>query len=158
MSLRGEDEHWMQHALSLAQLAQEKGEVPIGALIVRDNEIIGQGHNCPIATNDPTAHAEIQAIRAASQFDKNYRLTNTTLYVTLEPCAMCAGAIIQARINRVVFGTADPRTGAAGSVFNVLQNPTLNHRCETLSGVLQQNCAELLKAFFRKKRIFALDL
>lgn len=150
------DVYWMHHAITLALKAQEKGEVPIGAVIVRDNQIIGQGHNCPIATCDPTSHAEIQAIRAATQFDNNYRLNNTTLYVTLEPCAMCAGAIIQARINRVVFGTADPRSGAAGSIFNVLQNPSLNHRCELHTGVLQQQCTDLLKEFFKQKRALPL--
>ncbi|MGD9593133.1 MAG: tRNA adenosine(34) deaminase TadA [Candidatus Berkiella sp.] len=146
------DLFWMQHALSLASKARCEDEVPVGAVIVRDNEILGEGYNQPIFKHDPTAHAEIQAIRDAARHDKNYRLTNTTLYVTLEPCAMCAGAIIQARISKVVFGAFDPRSGAAGSVFNVLNEPALNHRCEVIAGVAQEACAEILKSFFKAKR------
>ncbi len=153
--LEGENEtdhFWMQHALSLALRASKQNEVPVGAVIVRDNEILGEGYNQPILKHDPTAHAEIQAIRDAARNDKNYRLINTTLYVTLEPCAMCAGAIIQARIERVVFGAVDPRTGAAGSVFNVLNTPQLNHRCEVVSGVCSLECSDILKSFFKAKR------
>ncbi len=146
------DLHWMRKALELAKLAEEKGEVPVGALIVRDNQVIGQGYNQPIATHDPSAHAEIQAIRQACLHAKNYRLTNTTMYVTLEPCAMCAGAIIHARITRVVFGATDPRTGAAGSVFNILQEPLLNHRCQVSAGIEKEACAHILKNFFKNKR------
>jgi tRNA(adenine34) deaminase len=146
------DNFWMQHALSLARKAQHQDEVPVGAVIIRNNEILGEGYNQPIVKSDPTAHAEIQAIRMAAFHDKNYRLTNTTLYVTLEPCAMCAGAIIQARIERVVFGAPDPKSGAAGSVFNVLNTPALNHQSEVKAGVAQEECAHLLTSFFKAKR------
>lgn len=146
------DEFWMQHALRLAQRAKTLGEVPVGAVLVANNQIISEGYNCPIATHDPTAHAEIQAIRAACLQAKNYRLGEMTLYVTLEPCAMCAGAIIQARISQVVFATCDPRAGAGGSVFNILNHPQLNHRVKVTQGVLAQECSQLLKNFFQKKR------
>ena len=142
----------MQYALELAHKAKAQGEVPVGAVIVRDNMIIGEGHNRPIASHDPTAHAEIQAIRMATQNDKNYRLTNATLYVTLEPCAMCAGAIIQARVSRVVFGARDPKSGAAVSVFNILQNNALNHRVELTEGILASECGQILSAFFQERR------
>lgn len=146
------DEYWMQKALCLAQQAQAQGEVPVGALIVKNNEIIAEGLNGSISCCDPTAHAEMQAIRAAAQTLQNYRMLDTTLYVTLEPCAMCAGAIIQARIARVIFGASDPRTGAAGSVFNVLENPVLNHRASVTKGILGAECGALLTQFFRNKR------
>lgn len=146
------DVAWMQHALTLAQKAAQCGEVPVGAVLVKENKVVGEGFNCPIASCDPTAHAEIQAIRAASQFIQNYRLGEMTLYVTLEPCAMCAGAIIQARIARVVFAAFDPRTGAAGSVFNILQNEALNHRVEISAGILAAESGELLRGFFQARR------
>ncbi len=146
------DTVWMQHALALAHKAKAQAEVPVGAVIVRDNQIIGEGHNRPIASHDPTAHAEIQAIRMATQNDKNYRLTNATLYVTLEPCAMCAGAIIQARVSRVVFGARDPKSGAAVSVFNILQNNALNHRVDLTEGILASECGQILSSFFQEKR------
>ncbi len=146
------DHFWMQHALSLAKRAQQEDEVPVGAVIVRDNQILAQGYNQPIFAHDPTAHAEIQAIRMAARSDKNYRISNATLYVTLEPCAMCAGAIIQARLKRLVFGAHDERSGAAGSVFNVLQEASLNHRCEVKAGVCADECALILKSFFKSKR------
>lgn len=142
----------MYHALALARYAEERGEVPVGAVLVREGEMVGQGWNCPIAANDPTAHAEIQAIRAASRQLGNYRLVGTTLYVTLEPCAMCAGAIIQARIQRVVFGAFDLKGGAAGSVLNILPGARLNHRVECQGGVLAEPCGALLSAFFRARR------
>ena len=142
----------MHHALVLAQRAEEHGEVPVGAVLVRDNRIIGEGWNCPISARDPTAHAEIQAIRAAGQQIGNYRLVGSTLYVTLEPCAMCAGAIIHARIQRVVFGAADPKSGAAGSVFNILPGHQLNHRVECQGGLLTEACSTLLSIFFRARR------
>lgn len=139
-------------ALDLAHQAELAGEVPVGAVLVQDNTVIGQGYNVPISQHDPSAHAEIQAIRQASQHLKNYRLPGTTLYVTLEPCAMCAGAIVHARIARVVFGACDPRSGAAGSVMNVLQHPALNHRVSILGGVLAEESANSLTTFFRARR------
>jgi tRNA(adenine34) deaminase len=147
-----EDLTWMRHALALAQRAEERGEVPVGAVLIRDDRIIGEGWNCPISAQDPTAHAEIQAIRAASQHVGNYRLGGATLYVTLEPCVMCAGAIIHARIQRVVFGASDPKGGAAGSVFNILPGNQLNHRVECQGGILAEACGTLLSIFFRARR------
>ncbi len=147
------DEQWMRRALELAARAEAEGEVPVGAVVVdAAGTIIGEGWNRPIAAHDPTAHAEIQALRAAAAAVGNYRLPDTTLYVTLEPCAMCAGAMVHARVRRVVFGAADPRTGAAGSVFNLLQNSALNHQCETLGGVLAEESGALLRHFFRLRR------
>lgn len=146
------DEAWMRVALDLAAQAELAGEVPVGAVLVQDNLLIGQGYNRPIQEHDPSAHAEIQAIRQASLLLKNYRLPGTTLYVTLEPCAMCAGAIVHARIARVVFGAFDPRSGAGGSVMNVLQHPSLNHRVNLLGGVLATECAHSLTTFFRARR------
>ncbi len=147
-----DDAHWMHHALSLAAHAEAAGEVPVGSVIVRDGEVLGQGWNAPISLHDPTAHAEIAALRAAAAREGNYRLTGATLYVTLEPCCMCAGAIIHARIGRVVFGAADPKTGAAGSVFEILGTDRLNHRVTVTGGVLEQECAESLRSFFRSRR------
>lgn len=146
------DIEWMHHALTLARRAEQQGEVPVGAVLVQNNEMIGEGWNCPIAISDPTAHAEIQAIRAASQYLGNYRLVGTTLYVTLEPCAMCAGAIIQARIERLVFGAFDPKGGAAGSILSVLPGDRLNHRVESQGGVLAEPCGMIISAFFRARR------
>lgn len=142
----------MQHALALAQRAADEGEVPVGAVVVRGEEVIGEGWNRPIAAHDPTAHAEIMALRAAARHVGNYRLVDTTLYVSLEPCVMCAGAIIHARVKRVVFGAADPKTGAAGSVFEVLGTDRLNHRVVVEGGLLAEESGELLRAFFRKRR------
>lgn len=146
------DRHWIQHALELARHAEAAGEVPVGSVIVRDGQVLGEGWNAPISLHDPTAHAEIAALRAAAAREGNYRLTGATLYVTLEPCCMCAGAIIHARIGRVVFGAADPRTGAAGSVFEILGTDRLNHRVEVRGGVLEAECGESLRAFFRARR------
>jgi tRNA(adenine34) deaminase len=146
------DEVWMRRALELARRAEALGEVPVGAVVVHDSEIIGEGWNQPITSNDPTAHAEIVALRAAAQRLRNYRLTDTSLYVTLEPCAMCAGAIIHARIARVVFGAPDPKAGAGGSVFNLLANERLNHRASARGGVLADECAGLLQDFFQSRR------
>jgi tRNA(adenine34) deaminase len=146
------DIFWMQRAIELAREAEQKGEVPVGAVLVKDNQVIGEGYNAPIATHDPSAHAEIQAIRAAANALGNYRLLNTTLYVTVEPCVMCAGAIVHARISEVVYGTSEPRSGAAGSVFNLLQSEALNHRVTIRSGVLQEECASLLTNFFQQRR------
>ena len=130
------DERFMRRALALARRAQEAGEVPVGAVVVLDGEIIGEGWNQPIRSNDPSAHAEMVALRAAAARRRNYRLPDSTLYVTLEPCAMCAGAIVHARVTRVVYGAADPKSGAAGSVFNLLDSEQLNHRAQISSGVL----------------------
>jgi tRNA(adenine34) deaminase len=142
----------MQKALALAQQAAEHGEVPVGALVVMDNRIIGAGYNRSISACDPTAHAEVMALRQAATHLGNYRLIDTTLYVTLEPCPMCAGALIHARVGRVVFGASDPRSGAAGSVFNILQSEVLNHRAEVTGGVLADECSALLRDFFRARR------
>ncbi len=151
-AIESPDQHWMRHALRLAEQAGREGEVPVGAVLVRDGKIIGKGWNRPIQTSDPSAHAEIQALRTAGKAIANYRLCNTTLYVTLEPCTMCAGAIIHARVKRLVFGTCDPKTGAAGSVFNVLNSALHNHSVDIITGVLQQPCAALLTRFFRARR------
>lgn len=146
------DEYWMRQALSLAKQAEQQGEVPVGAVIVLDNTLIGAGWNQPISQNDPTAHAEIVALRAACLQQQNYRLPDSTMYITLEPCVMCAGAIIHARIKRLVYATAEPKTGAAGSGFDVFNQPRLNHQVQCEHGVLASECSELLKAFFRAKR------
>lgn len=142
----------MREALALAGRGSARGEVPVGAVVVRDGEAIGTGWNCPISAHDPTAHAEIVALREAAQRLGNYRLAGATLYVTLEPCVMCAGAILHARIARVVFGAYDPRAGASGSVFDVLETDKLNHRVEVMGGVLAEECGTLLKAFFHARR------
>lgn len=143
---------WMEKALELAHHAAAHNEVPIGAVLVHGDKIIGEGWNQPISSHDPTHHAEIVALRAAAQWSQNYRLPETTLYVTVEPCAMCAGAIIQARIKRVVFGCHDPRAGAVESVFQILNNPILNHRATWASGILAPASRALLKKFFKERR------
>lgn len=147
-----DDEGWMRRALALAKMAAREGEVPVGAVIVRDSVEIGVGANSPVRNVDSTAHAEINAIRVASKFVGNYRLTGTTLYATMEPCVMCAGAIIHARIERVVFAAADERWGGAGSVFDILGCARLNHRPEVRGGVLACESADLLHEFFRVRR------
>lgn len=146
------DEYWMRQALLLAKQAEQEGEVPVGAVIVLDNALIGAGWNQPISQNDPTAHAEIVALRFACLQQQNYRLPESTMYITLEPCVMCAGAIIHARIKRLVYATTEPKTGAAGSGFDVFNQPRLNHQVQCEHGVLAAECSELLKAFFRSKR------
>ena len=150
--LAGDEEHFMRRALALAGQAGEGGEVPVGAVLVLDGRVVGEGRNRMIEAADPTAHAEIEALRAACGSTGNYRLPGTELFVTLEPCAMCAGALVLARVARVVFSAHDPRSGAAGSVFNVLHNKSLNHRCEVQSGLLEEESAELLRAFFQSRR------
>lgn len=147
-----DDIQWMQHALALAEQAQDLDEVPVGAVLVRDGELIGSGFNQPISNHDPSAHAEIQALRSACSAEQNYRLPDSTLYVTLEPCAMCAGALIHARVERVVIAAREPRAGAAGSIFNVLDNTKLNHQCRVEIGLLEQQSGELLRGFFRARR------
>ncbi len=146
------DEQWMHHALLLAQRAEQQGEVPVGAILVQDGAIIGEGWNRPVSESDPTAHAEIIAVRDAASRNCNYRLPDTSLYVTLEPCVMCAGAIIHARITRVVFGARDPKGGAAGSVVDIFGNTDLNHHAQLTGGVLAEECARLLTTFFRNRR------
>jgi len=150
------DEAWMWHALRLAQRAEQHGEVPVGALLVKDNECIAEGWNQPIQNNDPTAHAEIVALRKAGQMIDNYRLVDTTLYVTLEPCVMCMGAIAHARVKRLVFGAYDPKRGAVCHALQLSDAPFLNHRVEWAGGVLEQKCSEMLKDFFKARRKTAL--
>ncbi len=143
----------MQLAVNLARRAEDEGEVPVGAVIIMNNKIIGEGWNRPIGTHDPTAHAEIMALRNAGLHQQNYRLPGSTIYVTLEPCPMCASAIIHARLGRVVFGAYDPKGGAAGSCFHLLPpDGRFNHRLECEGGVLEQQCSELLRDFFRLRR------
>lgn len=142
----------MSRALDLARAAEAAGEVPVGAVIVKEGVIVGEGWNRPISTNDPTAHAEIVALRAAAQNLGSYRLLDTTLYVTLEPCAMCAGAMVHSRVKRLVYAATDPRAGAAGSVFNIVQHSALNHRLEITPGVMAQECADVLRGFFAARR------
>jgi tRNA(adenine34) deaminase len=146
------DDDFMRRALQLARRAQEEGEVPVGAVVVLDEQVIGEGWNRPISAADPSAHAEIQAMRSAASARKNYRLVGATLYVTLEPCAMCVGAMFHARIRRVVFGAADPKTGAAGSVVDLFSQQKLNHHALVQGGVLAAECGALLSSFFASRR------
>jgi tRNA(adenine34) deaminase len=147
-----DDERWMGEALALAADAGTRNEVPVGAIVVCDNRILGRGGNAPIASNDPTAHAEIAALRDAARERGNYRLVGCTLYVTLEPCAMCAGAIQHARIARLVFGARDPKTGACGSVIDLFAESRLNHHAAVIPGVRAAECAKLLSQFFAARR------
>ena len=146
------DEYWMQQALAAAKHAQRQDEVPVGAVLVRDNEIVASASNSPISLNDPSAHAEVLVLRKAAQQLNNYRLPDSTLYVTLEPCMMCAGAMLHARVKRLVFGAYDPKTGVAGSCFNWLQHEKHLHKITVVGGVLEQQCAHLLQDFFKGKR------
>ncbi|MDP2903116.1 MAG: tRNA adenosine(34) deaminase TadA [Methylovulum sp.] len=146
------DDAWMRYAIRLAQRAQAQGEVPVGAVIVKDNLCIAEGWNSPIALHDPTAHAEMLALREAGSALANYRLLDATLYVTLEPCVMCVGAMFHARIGRVVFGARDPKTGAAGSVIDLFAEARLNHHAEIVGGVRAEECAALLSGFFAARR------
>jgi len=143
---------YMRRALELAAQAEAQGEVPVGALVVVDDKIIGEGWNRPITAHDPTAHAEIVALRAAASTLGNYRVNGATLYVTLEPCPMCAGAIVHARVARVVYGACDPLAGSGGTVFNLLNSPALNHRTQVQGGVLVEECSQRLKVFFQARR------
>lgn len=151
--LPNDDRAFMRLALVQAQVAAEAGEVPVGAVVVRAGQVVASAHNAPVSQNDPTAHAEVNAMRAAAKVLGNYRLEDCTLYVTLEPCAMCSGAALHARFKRVVFGAAEPKTGAAGSVFNVFSHPQLNHQTEVTGGVLEQECAQALQQFFEARRV-----
>ena len=146
------DNEYMQTALELASRAAFAGEVPVGAVVVKDNLIIGRGSNAPIGLHDPSAHAEIQALRNAAKTLGNYRLVGCTLYVTIEPCAMCAGAIQHARIARLVYGASDPKTGACGGVINLMNEPKLNHHTEVMGGVMAEECAAILSQFFASRR------
>ena len=148
-----QDEQFMREALLLAQQAAELGEVPVGAIVVKDGVIVGRGSNAPIGSHDPSAHAEILALRDAAKRLGNYRLVDCSLYVTLEPCAMCAGAIQHARIGQLVFGAKDPKTGACGSVVNLMAEDKLNHHTEVASGVLESECGQLLSDFFKQRRL-----
>ena len=147
-----QDETYMRRALELAAKAAAEDEVPVGAVLVMDDEIVGEGYNQVITLSDPSAHAEAQAIRAAGQAIDNYRLVNSTLYVTLEPCAMCAGLITHARVKRLVFGAPDPRTGATGTAIEVLNHSSMNHKVEIQAGMLADECGDILRQFFRARR------
>ena len=147
------DTDLMQLALDLAKQAAANNEVPVGAIVVKDGVIIGRGANAPIGLNDPTAHAEVIAMREAAQHLGNYRLVDCTLFVTLEPCAMCSGAIQHARIAKLVYGASDPKTGACGSVLNLMAEPKLNHHCELLGGVMADECGAILSGFFKQRRL-----
>jgi len=147
------DYDFMRIALEEAQAAYSAGEVPVGAVLVHDGHILAQAHNLPITMNDPSAHAELLALRQASQKLGNYRLVGAELYVTLEPCIMCAGAIVQARLARVIFGARDPKCGAVASLYNILTDERLNHQVEVTEGILQEECGEIMSRFFRQKRV-----
>ena len=146
------DEFFMRHALACAQQAYDAGEVPVGAVVVHQNRVIASGYNHPIGLNDPTAHAEVQELRAAAQILQNYRMPECELYVTLEPCLMCSGAMFHARLARVVFGASDYKTGVAGSVMNVYTHEQLNHHATVVGGVLEEEAREVLQRFFRERR------
>jgi tRNA(adenine34) deaminase len=146
------DRQFMQEALDQAKLAAMAGEVPVGAVLIRDGKIISRGFNQPISNSDPSAHAEMMALRAAAHIESNYRLPGTTLYVTLEPCIMCAGAMLHARVERVVFGAADPKTGAAGSVLNVFSEKQINHQTQVEGGIMSDECGQILRDFFKGRR------
>ena len=146
------DRQFMQEAIEQAKLAALAGEVPVGAILVRDGQVIGRGFNQPIGNHDPSAHAEMLALRTAAQGVANYRLPGATLYVTLEPCVMCSGAMLHARIDRVVFGASDPKTGAAGSVLDIFASKQINHQTQVEGGILAEECGQILRDFFRERR------
>lgn len=148
-----QDEDYMRMAIALAEEAALQGEVPVGAVVVKNGEVIGLGKNAPISLNDPTAHAEIQAMREAAKHLGNYRLVDCTLYVTLEPCAMCSGAIQHSRIARLVYGASDPKTGCCGSVINLMTEQRLNHHCEVAGNLMAAECGALLSTFFKQRRL-----
>jgi tRNA(Arg) A34 adenosine deaminase TadA len=149
------DEAYLREAIAEANAAEANGEVPVGAVVVHQNKIIGRGQNRVLRDNDPTAHAEIVALRQAGLYLRNYRLEDCTLYVTLEPCAMCAGAILHARIHRLVYAAPDPKAGACGSVLSIMNHPQLNHQVEVTPGPLAEECSSLLQNFFRARRTIA---
>jgi len=146
------DQQYMRMAIEQAQLAAQSGEVPVGAVLVRDGQLISKAFNRPIATHDPSAHAEMLALREAALIEKNYRIPGSTLYVTLEPCVMCSGAMLHARIDRVVFGAPDPKTGAAGSVLDVFASGQINHQTSIVGGIMSEECGQLLRDFFKGRR------
>ncbi|EKS1845449.1 tRNA adenosine(34) deaminase TadA [Cronobacter muytjensii] len=146
-------EYWMRHALTLAQRAWDEGEVPVGAVLVHNNQVIGEGWNRPIGRHDPTAHAEIMALRQGGLVLQNYRLLETTLYVTLEPCVMCAGAMVHGRIGTLVFGARDAKTGAVGSLMDITGHPGMNHQVQVIEGIMAPECSAMLSAFFRQRRL-----
>jgi tRNA(adenine34) deaminase len=146
------DEYWMAEALKRADIAKEKGEIPVGAIIVRDNQIIAEGYNLSITQNDPSAHAEMMAIRAAGKVLENYRMLDCTLYVTLEPCPMCAGLLVHSRIKRLVYGANDAKTGSAGSIMDLTRHDKLNHQVEVTAGILAELCSNKLSEFFKMRR------
>lgn len=152
MSAHERDGYWMQQALVQAKIAWGQGEVPVGAVVVRGNEIVGVGHNAPIGTHDPSAHAEMRALRQAAEKLGNYRLPDCEVFVTLEPCVMCAGAMLHARVARVVYGAPDPKTGAAGSILDLFAETRLNHQTAITGSVLAQECGDMLRAFFAERR------
>jgi tRNA(adenine34) deaminase len=152
MSDQLKDEHFMREALLEAQAAQDEGEVPVGAIVVRDGEVVGRGHNRTIIDGDPSAHAEIIALRDAARHVANHRLMGCTLYVTVEPCAMCAGAVVQARIARLVYGCDDPKAGAVRTLYQIADDPRLNHRAQIGAGVLAEECSRALRKFFQARR------
>ncbi len=145
--------YWMRHALTLAQRAWDEGEVPVGAVLVHNNQVIGEGWNRPIGRHDPTAHAEIMALRQGGLVLQNYRLLETTLYVTLEPCVMCAGAMVHGRIGTLVFGARDAKTGAVGSLMDITGHPGMNHQVQVIEGIMAPECSAMLSAFFRQRRL-----
>ena len=147
-----EDEKWMQIAISEANLAKSKYEIPVGAVLIQNSELIAQAHNQPISNNDPTAHAEIQVLRIAAKQQRNYRLAGSTIFVTLEPCAMCLGAMMHARIKRIVFGASDPKTGVCGSCANLTSEAFFNHKISVLGGILEKESKEILQSFFKLRR------
>src|SRR5262249_33676155 len=155
VAIRGpaqEDAHWMELALELARLAATAGEVPVGAVVIKDGVVIGRGHNRNLTDSDPTGHAELVALRDAAARLGNHRLVGCTIFATIEPCAMCAGAMVHSRLARLVYGASDPKAGAAGSVLTVLNHPQLNHRMEVTAGVLADQCSEVLTSFFQSRR------
>ena len=152
MSEQALDQHWMRHALALAHHAAEQGEVPVGAVIVANGIVIGEGWNQPISSCDPTAHAEVVALRDAGRRLQNYRLPETTLYVTIEPCTMCAGSMIHARVGRVIYGATEPKSGVVASNPCIFEGSHFNHKIDYLGGVLAEQCAELMSSFFRRRR------
>ncbi len=145
-------QYWMEYAIQLAEKAATEDEVPVGAVLVKNNKMIAEGWNQPIQLHDPSAHAEMMAMRQAGKALNNYRLIDATLYVTLEPCSMCVGAMIHARINRLVFGTTDLKTGATGSAINLIHDPAHNHKIEVIGGVMEDECRRVLRTFFKHKR------
>lgn len=146
------DEYWMRYAMQLAHKAELAGEVPVGAVVVKDNQLVAEGWNQMISTHDPSAHAEMLAVRQAGLVLQNYRLVDCTLYVTLEPCSMCAGMLVHSRVRRLVFGASDYKTGASGSVMDLVRHPQLNHQLDVEAGVLAEECSAMLSAFFQRRR------